>query len=178
MRWFRTLPMWAFVLLMFLLTGGLWYLLGLVTMPEGSLVGRLVGTVFYAGVMTVFFAVWAARARRQAGGAHELHRIQQATRRGEVPPGADVGAWTAAVEAQYRLLRRNLWMGPLVFISMLLLTAWLAITQASYWWFGVAFFAAFSVATFVSTPRTLRKVTRMRSELSRRAGAGADESVR
>ncbi len=63
-------------------------------------------------------------------------------------------------------------MGPLVLILGLLLALSLAVTEAPYWWFGVAFFGAFLLANVVSTPRSLRGATQMRDELSRRTNTG------
>ncbi len=172
MRWFRTMPMWALVPILFVVVGGAWLLIGLVTMPRDQPIAiRLIGTVWYGGVMAAVFGVWIARARRRAGGAAELHTVQQGLRRGEVPEGVDVSAWSATADVQRRQLRRNLWLGPLVFGLMIVLALWLALSQSPVWWFGVVFFVGFLTWSVVSTPRLLRSTERVREELRRRSGA-------
>lgn len=164
----RNLPIWAVAVLMFTVTGGLWFLFGLLITPDQPPIVRLVGTIFYAGVMTVFFTIWIARARKRAGGANELDRIGKAVKSGSVPADADVDMWTATINTQHDQLRRQLWLGPVVFGSAIALSTWLAVTDGWLWWGGVVFFGAVLIWSVVSTPRGLRQVAHVRDELASR----------
>lgn len=155
---------------LFLFAGGLWFVIGLLVSPRDmSLLGRAIGTVFYAGVMTAFFGVWISQARRRAGGATELTDVQRGLQRGEVPEDADLGRWSATVDEHHRQLRRSRWFGPVVFGVMVVLAIWLALTGTPWWWFGVAFFVGFLLFSVITTPRALAKAEVVREELRRRA---------
>jgi len=155
---------------LFLFAGGTWFVIGLLVSPRDmSLLGRVVATVFYAGVMTAFFGVWISRARRRAGGATQLTDVQRGLKRGEVPEDADLGRWSATVEEHHRQLRQSLWSGPVVFGVMIVLALCLALTSTPWWWFGVAIFVAFLLFSVITTPRALAKAEVVREELRRRA---------
>lgn len=158
------------LLVLFLSTGGLWFVIGLFVFPrEMPPLWRAIGTVFYAGAMTAFFGVWISRARRRAGGATQLADVQRGLKRGEVPEDADLGRWSATVDDQHRQLRRSLWSGPVIFGVMIVLAIWLALSSTPWWWFGVAYFAGFLLMSVITTSRALAKAEAVREELRRRA---------
>jgi membrane protein implicated in regulation of membrane protease activity len=165
---FRTLPLWALVPVMFLLTGGMFFALQLLFSPEKSVLGWGIASLFYAASMSAVFGLLIARARRRAGGPEQLERMRRAYRTGDVPLDADLPTWSAEAERQERLLLRNRWFGPLVFGLLALLGIWLALTESPFWWASVAFFAGFGVVGAATTPRGLRKVARVQEELRRR----------
>lgn len=170
MRRLRALPTPVVLLVLFLFTGGMWFVIGLVVFPrEMPPLWRAIGTVFYAGAMTAVFGVWISRARRRAGGATQLTGVQRGLKRGEVPDDADLGRWSATVEEHHRQLRRSLWFGPVVFGVMIVLALVLALTSTPWWWFGVAFFVGFLLFSVITTPRALAKAEVVREELRRRA---------
>lgn len=165
---FRTLPLWALVPVLFVLTGGAFFALQLLLSPEGSVLGWGIGSLFYAAAMSASFGLLIARARRRAGGSEELERMRRAYRTGDVPLDADLPTWSAEAERQERLLRRNRWSGPLVFGLFTLLGIWLALTESPFWWAFVAFFIGLGVVGAATTPRGLRKIEGMREQLRRR----------
>lgn len=165
---FRTLPLWALVAVLFVLTGGLFFVLQLLLSPEGSVLGWGIASLFYAAGMSAVFGFVIARARHRAGGPEQLERMRRAYQTGDIPPDADLSTWSADAERQERLLRRNRWFGPLVFGLFTLLGIWLALTDSPFWWAMVALFVGFGVVGVATTPRSLRKVARVQEELRRR----------
>jgi membrane protein implicated in regulation of membrane protease activity len=91
-----------------------------------------------------------------------------------VPADADLLAWRQALEHQRAQHERQRWFGPLVIIPATALSLWLTLTDAPYWWVGVALFVGVLVAFMLSTPRVLRRTRTMLAELDRRSAQRTD----
>lgn len=163
---FRSLPLRVLLPLLFVLTALLWLGIGFVVMPgDQPLVARLIGAVFYAGAMTAFFGVFISRARRRAGGADELSRMQAAVKTGALPPDADSSTWIPTFEKwqnQYRTMR---WLSPVMFMALIALSLWLASTADPIWLVFAVFFLAALIWTTIDAWRGYGKLTRMLHEL-------------
>ncbi|WP_154096111.1 hypothetical protein [Microbacterium testaceum] len=175
MRRFRTLPLWALAPVYFVFFAGAYFAGGQLALPDGPLAARLIGTSIFATVMTVVFTVIVVRQRSDAGGALELDRIGHALKTGRVPAEIDVVAWATIVERQHQLLRRALWLNPVVFGLMTPVALSLTITRSPYWGLAAAFFVVMLVVSVVTTPRSLRKNAIIREVLARRSEIDATQ---
>jgi hypothetical protein len=170
---FRSLPLRALLPLLFILLAASWLGLGLLVMPgEQPLIARLLGTVFYAGAMTVFLGVVINRARRGAGGVDELSRMQAAVKAGEVPSDVDSASWTPMLEKWQDQNRRSKWLAPVMFTGFVVLSLWLAGTTGPVWFVLALVFLALLIGTTVSSWRSYDKLTRMLDELRNREPHG------
>jgi hypothetical protein len=166
---FRSLPLPALLVVLFVVTGALWFGIGVVVMPgDQPVLVRLIGAVFYAGAMTAVFGFMIARARRLAGGVTDLAEMRAAFKTGSVPPNADPGRWVPTYEKWERQYRLNRWFGPVTFIAFTALTAWLALSEGPVWWLFAVFFVAAMIWSTVDSWRGFAKVTAMLGELRRR----------
>ena len=166
---FRSLPLRALLPLSFILLVALWLGLGLLVMPgEQPLIARLLGTVFYAGAMTVFLGVVIRRARRGAGGVDELSRMQAAVKAGEVPSDVDSSTWIPMLEKWQDQNRRSKWLAPVMFTGFVALSLWLGGTTGSVWFALALVFLALLIGTTLSSFRSYDKLTRMLDELRNR----------
>ena len=166
---FRSLPLRALLPLSFILLVALWLGLGLLVMPgEQPLIARLLGTVFYAGAMTVFLGVVIRRARRGAGGVDELSRMQAAVKAGEVPSDVDTSTWIPMLEKWQDQNRRSKWLAPVMFTGFVALSLWLGGTTGPVWFALALVFLALLIGTTVSSWRSYDKLTRMLDELRNR----------
>jgi Kef-type K+ transport system membrane component KefB len=166
----RSLQLRALLPLLFVLLVAFWLGLGLLVMPGGQpLFARLLGTVFYAGAMTVFLGVVISRARRGAGGVDELSRMQAAVKAGEVPSDVDSSTWIPMLEKWQDQNRRSKWLAPLMFTGFVALSLWLAGTTGPVWFALDLVFLALLIGTTVSSWRSYDKLTRMLDELRNRA---------
>jgi hypothetical protein len=170
---FRSLPMPVLLPVLFVVLGALWLGIGYVVFPaDQPLVARLIGTLFYAGAMTVFFGVYIGRARRRSGGPSELVRMQRAMKSGVVPADVATEPWTAMFEQWHRQYRRTRWLGPAFFGVMTLLVVALALTQSAIWWIGLVFLLGVLVVTTIDVRRGLRTIPVVLDELHHRARTG------
>lgn len=175
MRRFRSLPMRVLLPVLFVLMGGGWFAIMLVTMPYPvPIVVRILSAVFYAGAMTAFFGVWIGRQRRLAGGPDRLQSIGRSFRSGNMPADADPSTWRPLIEHWQQQFRRQRWFAPLVFLPMTALGVWLALTDAPFWWAAVVLFVGMLVWSLVDTPRRLRTADAMLAELDRREADDAE----
>jgi len=166
---FRTLPLPALLVVLFVVTGALWFGIGVIVMPgDQPVLVRLIGTIFYAGVMTAVFGFMIARARRLAGGVTDLAEMRAAFKAGSIPPGVEPGRWVPTFEKWERQYRLNRWFGPVTFVAFAALTAWLALSEGPVWWLFTVFFVAAMIWSAVDSWRGSAKVTVMLAELRRR----------
>ena len=166
---FRSLPLPALLVVLFVVTGALWFGIGVVVMPgDQPVVVRLIETVFYAGMMTAVFGFMITRARRLAGGVTDLAEMRAALKAGSVPPDVDPGTWIPTFEKWERQYRLNRWFGPVTFIGFTALTAWLALSEGPVWWFFAVFFVAAMIWSTVDSWRGFAKVAAMLAELRTR----------
>jgi hypothetical protein len=175
---FRSLPMPVLLPVLFVVLAALWLGIGYVVFPaDQPLVVRLIGTLFYAGAMTVFFGMYIARARRRSGGSSELARMQRALKSSEVPADVPLEPWITTFEQWNREHRRNRWFGPVVFGTMTVLGVGLALSQNAIWWCGVVFFVGILVWTIISTRRALRTIPVVLDELRHRPAGRGDSGT-
>jgi hypothetical protein len=166
---FRSLPLPALVVVLFVVTGALWFGIGVIVMPDDQpVLVRLIGTIFYAGAMTAVFGLMIVRARRLAGGVTDLAEMRAALKAGSIPPAVDPGRWVPTFEKWERQYRLNRWFGPVTFIAFTALTAWLALSEGPVWWPFAVFFVAAMIWSTVDSWRGFAKVTAMLGELRRR----------
>ncbi|MBD8704994.1 hypothetical protein [Frigoribacterium sp. CFBP 13712] len=166
---FRSLPLRALLPLLFILLAALWLGIGVLVMPgEQPVIARLLGTVFYAGAMTVFFGVVISRARRGAGSVDELSRMQAAVKAGAVPSDVDSSTWIPMLEKWQGQNRRSRWLAPVMFMGFLALSLWLASTADPVWFVLSLVFLALLIVSTVTAWRGYDKLTRMLDELRNR----------
>ncbi len=178
MRRFRMLPLWVLAPIYFVVLGGVYFASGQVATPDRPYAVGLIGAVIFGAAMSAGFMVFVARARREAGGAVELERIGKSLKTGQVPQDIDVLAWRVVVERQNKLLRRALWLNPVVFGLLAPLALWLTFTRSPYWALASAFFVFMLVMSIVTTPRGLRRNAIIREELARREAIAEGTDLR
>lgn len=165
----RRLPLPALLPIVFVVVGGLYFALGLLTDPRHlNVVVRLIGALVYAIGITVFFGITIARRRRKAGGADEVAAMLRTTRTGTVPDGVDTVRWTAELERYRVRYRRNRWSLPILVGLFVALTVWLALTLDPVWWLFLAVFVGLFGYALWETRRALRNLDRALDELRRR----------
>ena len=166
---FRSLPLRALLPVVFVLLAAMWLGVGVVVMPaDQPLLARVIGTVLYAGLMTVFFGVVISRARWAAGGVDELSRMQAATKAGAVPPDVEPATWIPMLEKWQNQNRRARWLSPVAFTGSLALSVWLASTTGWIWLVVSLFFVVALVSSMIGPRRSSARLTRMLSELRSR----------
>ena len=166
---FRSLPLRALLPVVFVLVAAMWLGVGVLVMPaDQPLLARVIGTVLYAGLMTVFFGVLISRARRAAGGVDELSRMQAATKAGAVPPDAEPSTWIPMLEKWQNQNRRARWLSPVAFTGSLALSVWLASTTGWIWLVVSLFFVVALVSSMIGPRRSSARLTRMLRELRSR----------
>ncbi|PZE65992.1 hypothetical protein [Curtobacterium sp. MCBD17_021] len=168
------LPLPALMLVLAVFYAVLVFLVSFLTTPAAPLAVRAISTMAGALVFGVLFGLVIGRMRKRAGPAVEDGTFGRARRSGVVPADADPVAWRQALDHQLEVYRRQRWYGPVVFGLALVLNVWLALTDAPYWWAGVALFAGILLASVVTTPRMLRRTSDMLAELDRREAQPVD----
>jgi hypothetical protein len=125
-----------------------------------AMVGGMIGGVFFGAVMGPLVT----RLHRKglaAGGdlpARDLRVASRAVMRGPVPLDSDIRT-AAARLARLQLDQysgRRLWLGVILFGTLTLLAAFLALTESPWWWIEFPIFLAFG-ALNVMLPRHLRR---------------------
>jgi hypothetical protein len=173
----RRLPLPALLPIVFVVVGGLYFLLGLFSNPSGPhVVARLLGALFYAFVMTAFFGIAIAIRRRRAGGADAVNAMRHTIRTGALPADADTAAWTPELERYRVRYRRNRWSVPVMFVVFAALSVYLAATASPFWWLLLVLFLVLCGYAMWDTRRALRNLDTAITELQRRpvgAGSGA-----
>jgi hypothetical protein len=164
----RRLPLPALLPILFVVVGGLYFLIGLLTSPEEPMPGRLVGTLVYAIIFSVGFGILIAVRRRKAGGADAVTAMQRTIRTGEVPADADTTSWIPELERYRVRYRRNRWAVPIMFVVFAALCVTLALSASPVWWLFLVLFAALCAYSVWETRRALRNLDASLDELRRR----------
>ncbi|MBT2501764.1 hypothetical protein [Curtobacterium sp. ISL-83] len=174
----RRLPLPALLPIVFVVVGGLYFLLGLLGNPSRiDVLARLLGSLFYALVMTVFFGVMIAIRRRKAGGADAVTAMQRTIRTGDVPAAVDTPTWLRELERYQVRYRRNRWALPVMFGIFAVLCVLLAFSLSPIWWLFLVLFAALGAYAVWETRRALRNLASALTELGHRPVALSDGSV-
>ena len=165
----RRLPLPALLPIMFVVVGGLYFLIGLAgDSSHENVLARLIGALFYATGMTVVFGILIAVRRRKAGGAEAVTAMQRTIRTGAVPADADTATWIPELE-RYRIrYRRNRWAVPVMFVVFAAVCVSLALSVSPVWWLFLVLFAGLCVYSVWETRRALRNLDASLEELRRR----------
>ncbi|WP_267424046.1 MULTISPECIES: hypothetical protein [unclassified Curtobacterium] len=165
----RRLPLPALLPIMFVVVGGLYFLIGLAgDSSHEHVLARLIGALFYATGMTVVFGILIAVRRRKAGGADAVTAMQRTIRTGAVPADADTATWIPELERYRVRYRRNRWVVPVVFVLFAVTCVTLAISAGPVWWLFLVLFAGLCVYSVWETRRALRNLDASLEELRRR----------
>lgn len=168
MGWTRRAPTWVAGVVMAVLFAAAWFGTSFVTTPGLGGGPRALVSVVMGACYGLVMGLWVARTRRAHGTAAQRPEFGKAVRRGTVPPGVDIAHWHRALQARQQQYRRLRWSAPAIYLPMIALAVWLAVTGQPLFWFAVAFFVSIFVGTVVTTPRVLRNTTAMLAELDRR----------
>ena len=164
----RRLPLPALLPIMFVVVGGLYFLIGFLTSPEEPMPQRVVGTLIYAVIFSAGFSILIAVRRRKAGGAGAVTAMQRTIRTGAVPPDVDTATWIAELERYRVRYRRNRWAVPVMFVVFAAVCVTLAISAGPVWWLFLVLFAALCVYSVWETRRALRNLESALEDLRRR----------
>ncbi|MCA5922073.1 hypothetical protein [Curtobacterium oceanosedimentum] len=163
---FRSLPLPALLPILFVLVGGLYFAIGLVSDQDtDSLVARAVGSFFYALVMTTFFGFLIAHRRRRAGGTETAAAIQRAVRSGELPEHVDHVVWTRELESTRKRYRNNRVVVPVMVVLFAAFSVWAAATVSPFWWLILVLFVGACAYSVWETRRALRNIEHLLTAL-------------
>ncbi|WP_439692320.1 hypothetical protein ACRQ4B_15690 [Curtobacterium sp. SP.BCo] len=156
---FRKMPLPALLPIVFILVGGLYFGLGVVSDPTpGQLAGRAIAALVYAILMTVFFGFLIAYRRRRAGGTEQAAAIQRAVRSGDVPAGVDHVVWSRELESTRKRYRNNRVIVPVMAVLFGAFAVWAALAVSPFWWLILAVFLAMCAYSVWETRRALRNI--------------------
>ncbi|ROS47333.1 hypothetical protein [Curtobacterium sp. PhB78] len=156
---FRRLPLPALLPILFVLVGGLYFAIGLVSNPDGAgLAARAIGSLFYAVLMTVFFGFLIAYRRRRAGGTEGAAAIQRAVRSGDLPDDVDHVVWTRELESTRKRYRNNRVIVPIMVVVFAAFSVWAALTVSPFWWAILVLFVGMCAYSVWETRRALRNI--------------------
>lgn len=168
MGWMGRAPTGVAGVVMAVLFAAGWFGASFVTTPELGVGPRALLSVIVGACYGLVMGLWVGRSRRAHGTAAQRPEFNKAVRRGTVPSDVDVAHWRRALQARQQQYRPLRWSAPALYLPMIALAVWLAVTGQPLFWFAVAFFVAILVVTVVTTPRVLRNTTAMLAELDRR----------
>lgn len=169
----RRLPLPALLPVLFVIVGGLYFLVGLAANPSREgIIARLIASLFYATGMTVVFGVVIAVRRRKAGGADAVAAMLRTIRAGAVPADADPATWVPELERYQVRYRRNRWSVPVMVAVFAALAVYLGVAVSPVWWLLLVLFLALGAYSMWETRRALRNLATALGELRRRRDAG------
>jgi hypothetical protein len=163
---FRSLPLPALLPILFVLVGGLYFAIGLVSDPSrGALVARAVSSLVYAVLMTTFFGFLIAYRRRRAGGTETAAAIQRAVRTGDLPAHVDHVVWTRELESTRKRYRNNRFLVPIMAVLFVAFSIWAATTISPFWWLILVLLVGTCAYSVWETRRALRNIERLLTAL-------------
>jgi len=163
---FRRMPLPALLPILFVLVGGLYLGIGVATDPTPEhLLGRVVGALFYAVLMTVFFGILIAYRRRRAGGTDQAAAIQRAVRSGQLPGEVDHVVWTRELESTRKRYRNNRVIVPIMAVVFAAFSVWAAVTVSPFWWLLLVVFLGMCAYSVWETRRALRNIEHLLTAL-------------
>lgn len=163
---FRRLPLPALLPILFVLVGGLYFAIGLVSNPDGGgLAARAIGSLFSAVLMTVFFGFLIAYRRRRAGGTEGAAAIQRAVRSGDLPDDVDHVVWTRELESTRKRYRNNRVIVPIMVVIFAAFSVWAALTVSPFWWAILVLFVGMCAYSVWETRRALRNIDHLLTTL-------------
>lgn len=156
---FRRLPLPALLPIVFVLVGGLYFVIGFASNPDGGeLAARAIASLFYAVLMTIFFGFLIAYRRRRAGGTETAAAIQRAVRNGELPDDVDHVVWTRELESTRKRYRNNRVIVPIMVVVFAAFSVWAALTISPSWWAILVLFMGMCAYSAWETRRALRNI--------------------
>lgn len=163
---FRRLPLPALLPIVFVLVGGLYFVIGFASNPDGGeLAARAIASLFYAVLMTIFFGFLIAYRRRRAGGTEAAAAIQRAVRNGELPDDADHVVWTRELESTRKRYRNNRVIVPIMVVVFAAFSVWAALTVSPFWWAVLVLFMGMCAYSAWETRRALRNIDHLLTTL-------------
>lgn len=163
---FRRLPLPALLPIVFVLVGGLYFVIGFASNPDGGeLAARAIASLFYAVLMTIFFGFLIAYRRRRAGGTETAAAIQRAVRNGELPDDVDHVVWTRELESTRKRYRNNRVIVPIMVVVFAAFSVWAALTVSPSWWAILVLFVGMCAYSVWETRRALRNIEQLLTTL-------------
>lgn len=163
---FRRLPLPALLPIVFVLVGGLYFVIGFASNPDGGeLAARAIASLFYAVLMTIFFGFLIAYRRRRAGGTETAAAIQRAVRNGELPDDVDHVVWTRELESTRKRYRNNRVIVPIMVVVFAAFSVWAALTVSPSWWAILVLFVGMCAYSAWETRRALRNIEQLLTTL-------------
>ncbi|MBT1635878.1 hypothetical protein KK107_08965 [Clavibacter michiganensis] len=144
-----------------------------VLLDDGLSVGRAIASVIGSLVLSGVLTLVVARQRRRSGGADTLADVTTAVKARRLPLDADPAVWIPALEWRRRVLRRSLWLTPVmgaVVIAMGVATIVLAPGTITGWILVVAVLAL-GIGAVVQVRSTLPRIDDLLRQLRERDGA-------
>jgi hypothetical protein len=142
----------------------------------GRTVATLIGSLLFAGVMTLVVA----RQRRRSGGTDTMADVTTAVKERRLPIHADPAVWIPALEWRRRQFQRSLWLTPVLAVVAVAsgVAAVVLIPDSIAGWIVVVVFVGLTVASVVQVRRTLPRIDDLLRQLRARTdahgqGAGA-----
>ncbi|OUE22382.1 hypothetical protein BFL36_09825 [Clavibacter michiganensis] len=135
----------------------------------GRAIASVLGSLLIAGVLTSVVA----RQRRRSGGADTMADVTTAVKDRRLPLDADPAVWIPALEWRRRVLRRSLWLTPVlaaVLIAMGVATIVLAPGTITGWILVVAVLAL-GTGAVVQVRSTIPRIDDLLRQLRERDGA-------
>lgn len=164
---FRRLPLPALLPIVFVLVGGLYFVIGFASNPDGGeLAARAIASLFYAVLMTIFFGFLIAYRRRRAGGTETAAAIQRAVRNGELPDDVDHVVWTRELESTRKRYRNNRVIVPIMVVVFAAFSVWAALTVSPSWWAILVLFMGMCAYSAWETRRALRNIDHLLTTLA------------
>lgn len=163
---FRRLPLPALLPIVFVLVGGLYFVIGFASNPDGGeLAARAIASLFYAVLMTIFFGFLIAYRRRRAGGTETAAAIQRAVRTGELPDDVDHVVWTRELESTRKRYRNNRVIVPIMVVVFAAFSVWAALVISPWWWLLLVLFMGMCAYSVWETRRALRNIEQLLTTL-------------
>lgn len=163
---FRRLPLPALLPIVFVLVGGLYFVIGFASNPDGGeLAARGIASLFYAVLMTIFFGFLIAYRRRRAGGTETAAAIQRAVRTGELPDDVDHVVWTRELESTRKRYRNNRVIVPIMVVVFAAFSVWAALVISPWWWLLLVLFMGMCAYSVWETRRALRNIEQLLTTL-------------
>jgi len=146
-----------------------------VLLEDGLSLGRTIANVISSLVLSGVLTLVVARQRRRSGGADTMADVTAAVKARRLPLDADPAVWIPALEWRRRVLRRSLWLMPVLVVVLIAMgiAAAALIPDSPVGWIIAIVFLALGVASVMQTRRTIPRIDDLLRQLRERDGARA-----